>query len=77
MSLRGVLLYAGGDDAVIYAEAANAAALIASGVAEDVHAVRCLAVEATASVFIERRGQSLPACLERRRRQGAGLTESA
>lgn len=38
--LREVLLYAEGDDAVIYAEAANAAAVLASDVAEGLDSVR-------------------------------------
>jgi hypothetical protein len=38
--LREVLLYAEGDDAVIYAEAANAAAAVASDVAEGLDSVR-------------------------------------
>lgn len=38
--LHEVLLYAEGDDAVIYAEAANAAAMLASEVAEGLDSVR-------------------------------------
>lgn len=38
--LREVLLYAEGDDAVIYAEAASAAAVLASDVAEGLDSVR-------------------------------------
>ncbi len=38
--LREVLLYAEGDDAVIYAEAANAAAVLANDVAEGLDSVR-------------------------------------
>lgn len=38
--LREALLYAEGDDAVIYAEAANAAAAIANNVAEELDSVR-------------------------------------
>lgn len=38
--LREVLLYAEGDDAVIYAEAANAAAVLANDVAEALDSVR-------------------------------------
>ena len=38
--VREVLLYAEGDDAVIYAEAANAAAVLASDAAEGLDSVR-------------------------------------
>lgn len=38
--LREVLLYAEGEDAVIYAEAANAAAVLANNAAEDLDSVR-------------------------------------
>ena len=38
--VREVLLYAEGDDAVIYAEAANAAALLANDAAEGLDSVR-------------------------------------
>jgi hypothetical protein len=38
--VREVLLYAEGDDAVIYAEAANAAAFLASDAAEGLDSVR-------------------------------------
>jgi hypothetical protein len=38
--LREELLYAEGEDAVIYAEAANAAALLASNAAEELDSVR-------------------------------------
>ena len=38
--VREVLLYAEGDDAVIYAEAANAAAMLASDAAEGLDSVR-------------------------------------
>jgi hypothetical protein len=38
--LREVLLYADGDDAVIYAEAANAAAVLANDVAEGLDSVK-------------------------------------
>jgi hypothetical protein len=38
--VREVLLYAEGDDAVIYAEAANAAALLANDAAEGLDSIR-------------------------------------
>jgi hypothetical protein len=38
--LREVLLYAEGDDAVIYAEAANAGAVLANDIAESLDSVR-------------------------------------
>jgi len=38
--VREVLLYAEGDDAVIYAEAANAAAVLASDAAEGLDSIR-------------------------------------
>jgi hypothetical protein len=38
--VREVLLYAEGDDAVIYAEAANAAAVLANDAAEELDSIR-------------------------------------
>lgn len=57
--LREVLLYAEGDDAVIYAEAANAAALLANSVAEELDSVRLRPV--LNALRLERAYQPAPA----------------